>query len=286
MVGLLPPGSVKGKQGSFTKTKLITFMQDDYPNNWQDEVDIEDNTWYSVKVRFQKTGSAVAQTTVTVANTGLVSTKTDLGVDVWKESNGPQLGVYNFDFGGGDYSTDRIVLDLAALSGPGGNEDRHDCEHGCLASAKPVPSSPSPRPRPRPTPTPTPTQSSCTDCLGQNSDWTGTCAWSRCAGCSGCPSQTKCEQWCTHAPPKWSEKCDWIYCNGCSSCQAPAPSWTPPSPPPSPPPPPPPTGPGFCCTWSPGGCDQCESHNIQDSTTWCGADSTQCSTCSGTWCER
>lgn len=277
LIGLIPPKSAAGKQKGFKKLTLVTFMQDDYPNNWADQVEIEDNTWYSVQVRFQNKGGAT-KTTIDISPVGLTSIKADLGVNVFQEANGPQLGYYNFGFGA-NYDIDEIGLDLAALSGPGGNLDRHHCEHGCLASAV---ATPTPSPRPAPTPRPSPSPNSCGGCLDAVTDWKETCAWSKCAGCTGCPSQTKCEAWCTEAPTNWDEKCDWIYCEGCSNCNSPPPA---PPPPPATPPPTPPPGGGFCCTWSAtGSCGDCEGHNKQDATTWCGANAGQCATCNGIPC--
>merc|ERR1719362_2549992 len=102
--------------------------------------------------------------------------------------------------------------------------DRHDCEQGCLASATPT------SPTPGPTPGPSPASNSCKGCLDDNSaNWKETCAFSRCAGCKGCPTQTKCENWCSAVPShvKWAEKCDWIYCEGCNECNAATPTSAP-----------------------------------------------------------
>ena len=30
------------------KLRLVSFIQDDYPNNWQDETEVDDDTWYHV----------------------------------------------------------------------------------------------------------------------------------------------------------------------------------------------------------------------------------------------
>ena len=30
------------------KLRLVSFMSDDFPNNWQDEVEVEDGVWYHV----------------------------------------------------------------------------------------------------------------------------------------------------------------------------------------------------------------------------------------------
>lgn len=274
LVGLIPP-SIHKEESKKNKIALVTFPQDDYPNAWTDKVYIEDNTWYSVKIKFEESG----KTTIKVAGTGLVSKNENYGVNVMSENNGPQLGFYHFDIQNrGEYrnSVKSISVELAALSGPGGNVDRHDCEHGCLASAAPA--------GPSPQPSPAPSTNSCKGCLTSSSDWKGKCAWSRCAGCKGCPTKTKCETWCPDAPPQWSEKCGWIYCEGCSSCKKSTPTRRRaqvPSPTPAPTPPP---GPTFCCGW--GECSNCESHNRQDSSTWCGASQSQCTTCNGKWCER
>jgi len=206
LVGLIPTGSAAGKNKGFSKLTLVTFMQDDYPNNWQDQVEVQDGKWYSVQVRFH--GDKV---TVEVPGTGLSSTNENFGVNVWTEQNGPQLGVYHFDIGG-DYTSDQLVLDLAALSGPGGDANRHDCEHGCLTEFA-----------------------------------TGTTRRRRTVATP------------TAAPP--------------SSPATPAPT--------------PPLGPSFCCTWSATNqCNNCESHNQQDASTWCGKSEGNCGTCNGIWCAR
>lgn len=193
LIGLIPPNSAKGKQAGFNKLKLVTFMSDDYPNVWDGETDIEDGKWYSVQVRFQ--GSS--KVTITLGDETFATDK--YAVNVWAEQNGPQLGVYHFDPGMGSYSTDGFVMDLAALSGPGGNLKRHECEHQCLEK---YPGSETTRRRrsPQPTPAPTPEPSGPSFCCFHPKD------------CGSCQEKQGSDQWCGQTEGQCST-CAGLWCN-------------------------------------------------------------------------
>lgn len=246
ILGLLPKGA---DAGNGKDLRLVAFMGDDYPNQKNISTQaLKDDTWYSAKVHFKQ-----KEVRVSVKGDNLQfnfeATKTDFSIDTSKmTNNGPQLGVYHFEFGQkNEFGSSKFELNLAALSGPGDTLDRHDCEHGCLVQADDGNSEPEAEPE---------------------------------------QENTECAEWCNRCPADWPEKCTWSYCGNCGECgtsnSASGPN---PTPPPAPlPTPAPPTGPDFCCGW--GECNNCEAHNKQDSSTWCGASESQCSTCQGKWCPR
>lgn len=123
ILGLLPPGA-PGARGN-SSYRLLIFPKDDYPNKWAGEMAIADGEWYDATVLVQGT-------TVTVTINGR-SWSSDLGVDFSKDSNGPQLGLYSFDYGGGGQRTAaQSSLFVGSVRGPGGSAAHHQCQANCL----------------------------------------------------------------------------------------------------------------------------------------------------------
>lgn len=116
---ILAPGAPGDRTGS---CRLLAFA-DTYPNNWLGEMEFADETWYDVKI-------SVSDGAVTVSVNGNSWTNTAFAGDL-SSGNGPQLGVYSFDFGG-TWTTDSFHLTIGSVSGPGGSQERHDCEFQCL----------------------------------------------------------------------------------------------------------------------------------------------------------
>jgi len=142
ILGVLPPTHPNG-EGQF---RLISFPNDDYPqaNSWIESVVIEENTWYHVDVTFTP---STRVTSVQVGG-GSIAGKTSLGsnqlgVDMLTATNGPQIGVYSFDYSGSTWPQGGVNLwlnDMCVGSSSG----------TCPSSGNPV-SPPAPTP-PAPTP--------------------------------------------------------------------------------------------------------------------------------------
>lgn len=94
IIGLLPPGAPGAKQHNppVTTYSLVAFPDSDYPNNFKGQMAITDATWYHIECLFD--GKSV---TLNVNGTA-VGTST-IGA-VGSTSNGPQIGMYGFDYGG------------------------------------------------------------------------------------------------------------------------------------------------------------------------------------------
>lgn len=99
IIGLLPPGAIGAKQHNppVTTYSIIAFPDSDYPNNFKGQIAIVDETWYHIECKFSGTSVTlnVNQTTVATSTISAVGT-TD---------NGPQLGMYGFDFSGSVHSS-------------------------------------------------------------------------------------------------------------------------------------------------------------------------------------
>ncbi|CAE7478429.1 CIPK11 [Symbiodinium natans] len=103
ILGLVPPSHPKGEG----KLRLVAFMSDDYPNSWDFELDVVESTWYHIQVSFQaSTGGAE------VAVNGAVMGSGTLPVNMLAATNGPQIGIYSFDYGT-SWPTDGLTLSLA-----------------------------------------------------------------------------------------------------------------------------------------------------------------------------
>ena len=66
--------------------RLLIFPRDDYPNEWEGEVVVQDGRWYNAVVTIKGSTTSVAVAGQTWS--------TELGVDFSADSNGPQLGAY------------------------------------------------------------------------------------------------------------------------------------------------------------------------------------------------
>jgi len=94
IIGLLPPGAPGAKQHNppVTKYSLIGFPTTDYPNGFNGQMAIMDSTWYHIECLFS--GSSV---TLNVNGTTLATSNV---AGVGTTDNGPQIGMYGFDYGG------------------------------------------------------------------------------------------------------------------------------------------------------------------------------------------
>ncbi|KAL9139754.1 putative conserved tandem cellulose binding domain [Amphidinium carterae] len=101
LLGLLPP-SHPNAGGIY---QLVTFMQDDYPNSWQGSLVVQDGRWYHVEVVFTPSTSSAA---ISIDGTSLGSGT--LPVSMLTASNGPQIGVYSFDYSGIAWPQDGVTL--------------------------------------------------------------------------------------------------------------------------------------------------------------------------------
>lgn len=103
ILGLLPPSHPKGDG----KLRLITFMTDDYPNSWNGEKEIQESVWYHIQVVFTPaTGAVELQLDSQPFDDGSVP------VNMLAATNGPQLGVYSFDYATQSWPTDGMKLYL------------------------------------------------------------------------------------------------------------------------------------------------------------------------------
>ncbi|CAE7040531.1 eglS, partial [Symbiodinium natans] len=91
ILGLVPPSHPKGSG----KLRLVSFITDDYPNSWQDEMEVEDDAWYHVTVTFRPGNSAVE-----LKLQGVQFSSGVIPVNMLAMSSGPQLGVYSFEYSG------------------------------------------------------------------------------------------------------------------------------------------------------------------------------------------
>jgi hypothetical protein len=89
IIGLLPPKHPRSS-GSL---RLVAFIRDDYPNEWSDEVVIQEQTWYHLRIDFFPASSGAS-----VFLDGAKVGDGKIPVDMLGASNGPQIGVYGFDF--------------------------------------------------------------------------------------------------------------------------------------------------------------------------------------------
>lgn len=92
ILGLLPPGH---SRNTGTKTLLIAGAQDDFPNQWGNEMTIDDDTWYRVQLNFDATGSnlEIIINGITFVPSGPWGSKPQATL-------GMQLGFYTYNYGG------------------------------------------------------------------------------------------------------------------------------------------------------------------------------------------
>jgi len=194
ILGLLPAGA-PGAQGN-ESYRLVVFPTTDYPNKWQGDVVIQDGQWYDAKIH-------VSGTSVTVSVAGGKWTK-DLGIDFSKDSNGPQLGAYSFDYQGAKRASDSFSISIGAMNGPGGSQERHACQYKCLTAcdsgSSPTPTPPGPAPPSPPSPPGPPSPAP-----GPHH-----CCW----GSSSCASVTDCHKdaWCSESESHCSGSCAGTWC--------------------------------------------------------------------------
>jgi len=140
IVGLLPPNHPKG-DSSF---RLIAFPHDDYPNNWATEVIIADNTWYHLAVEFEPATQGVK-----IFLDGTEVGSGSIPVQMLEATNGPQIGIYSFDFGASwPVNGFKLWLDDACVGETSGT-----CASGDGVGPPPPSSTASPSPSPTGAPT-------------------------------------------------------------------------------------------------------------------------------------
>lgn len=104
ILGLLPPNHPKGNGD----LRLLAFMNDDYPNSWRDELVIHSGSWYHVRVDFTPRTQGVA-----IFVNGVQFSLDSIPVNMLGASNGPQVGIYSFDFGGGSWPSQSVEISLS-----------------------------------------------------------------------------------------------------------------------------------------------------------------------------
>mmetsp|Transcript_48021 Transcript_48021/g.89916 ORF Transcript_48021/g.89916 Transcript_48021/m.89916 type:complete len:640 (+) Transcript_48021:77-1996(+) len=104
ILGLIPPSHPKGEG----KLRLVAFMTDDYPNSWEFEMDIQESTWYHIQVVFKPTTGGVD-----ISIDGATLGSGTVPVNMLAATNGPQIGVYSFDYASTSWPTDGVTLSLA-----------------------------------------------------------------------------------------------------------------------------------------------------------------------------
>lgn len=77
-------------------------------------------------------------TSATLTVAGQSWTNPAFGVDVAGDTNGPQLGVYSFDYSGSKRTVTSAKLTIGSVSGPGGSVEHHTCQFGCLRDCAPT----------------------------------------------------------------------------------------------------------------------------------------------------
>lgn len=90
ILGIVPPFH----PNSEGKLRLVVFPGNDYPNSWAYAMEIQDETSYHVTIVFTPSSGAVA-----VGIGGIQVAQGTLSVDMLAATNGPQFGVYSFDYG-------------------------------------------------------------------------------------------------------------------------------------------------------------------------------------------
>jgi len=134
LLGLLPPAHAKAG-GLY---QLISFMQDDYPNNWNNSLVIQDGRWYHVEVVLSP---SVSMASIFVDGTSLGSGT--LPVNMLAATNGPQVGVYSFDYGAASWPEDGVTLwlddacvgEFAGRCPSGGSDDTMSTLPGSTTTA-------------------------------------------------------------------------------------------------------------------------------------------------------
>jgi len=95
ILGLLPVNHPKG-DGRY---RLVTFIQDDYPNRWTDEVEIQDHVWYRIQMTFRPQTNGIVVSLLGADGVEMLHSEGTIPVDMLAQSTGPQMGIYSFDFG-------------------------------------------------------------------------------------------------------------------------------------------------------------------------------------------
>uniref|UniRef100_A0A7S0FTC9 CBM1 domain-containing protein n=1 Tax=Pyrodinium bahamense TaxID=73915 RepID=A0A7S0FTC9_9DINO len=136
ILGLLPPKHPKGNG----QLRLLAFMTDDYPNAWSAEVPIQAGSWHHAEIDF-----APASQAVSISLDGAKMADGTIPVNMLAASNGPQIGVYSFDFGGQPWPQEAVKLWLSdACVGTASGE--------CPSSGGRSTPGPAPAPEPEPEP--------------------------------------------------------------------------------------------------------------------------------------
>ena len=188
-LGLLPPGAPGAKSSDQNALRLVVFPEDDFPNQWEGEVVVEDEgKWINVELKIT-TGDEVKITVL-----GKSWTKTFKDARFLESSNGPQLGVYSFDYGGN--AKGQLTLAVGEVKGPEGSAERSECVLSCLEKC--TQGTPTPTPTPMPTPTPSPSSK-------------GKCCW---GGGGSCQAAADChaDVFCDASKTQCTENCNGVWC--------------------------------------------------------------------------
>jgi len=242
ILGFLPPRHPMG-DGQF---RLLAFPANDYPNSWSKELQIQDLTWYHVQIDFTPSSRAV-----TIHIDGVHFADGTIPVDMLMTTNGPQIGVYSFDFNGpewpeagfGLWVNDACVGQASGACPSGGSGQPVTVS----PTSAPTTMTPSPATTTVTTSTLTPKLGECKSfCALSMDSWAFKCSWDCCMGCGECvPTTTTttesvsttarttattvthasttllpqvCKSWCADNGKPWLKKCTWDKCRGCAEC--------------------------------------------------------------------
>jgi endoglucanase len=139
ILGLLPPEHPMGEG----QLRLIAFPTNDYPNEWSGEASIEENLWYHVQVKFSPLSRAVR-----VSLNGMYLGERTIAVNMLGASEGPQIGMYSFDYRGQTWPDTGLKL---WINNACVGEASRSCTLGGGGGGG---SSPTPKPPPSPTTAP------------------------------------------------------------------------------------------------------------------------------------
>jgi len=140
LVGLLPPTHPMGDG----KLRLVAFMENDYPNAWGAEAEVEEGKSYHLTFEFTPSRR---HTKVAISMDGSLLGTGSMPFDALEQTFGPQIGIYSFDFskcGWPQHGLHLWVDDICLGSASG------SCPSGSGAASPPLAAEPEPEPEPEP----------------------------------------------------------------------------------------------------------------------------------------
>jgi len=140
LVGLLPPAHPKGAG----KLRLVAFMENDYPNSWGAEAEVEEGKSYHLTFDFTPSDS---HTKVAIIMDGSLLGTGSMPFDALEETFGPQIGIYSFDYSNSGWPQQGLHLwvDDVCLGSSSGT-----CPSGSDSLSRHTASEPEPEPEPEP----------------------------------------------------------------------------------------------------------------------------------------